>query len=79
MLAQKGSTSARAMWPMHLLRQPYETTGQPNNLDLEVKFGEILLRPVERTVASGPEGDGAGLCSMPSWPIMAFSALLGDV
>ena len=25
-----------------------------------VKFGDILLRPMERTVASGSEGDGAG-------------------
>ena len=31
-----------------------------------VKFGEILLRPVERTVASGSEGDGAGLNSVPT-------------
>ena len=36
------------------------------DLDLEVKFGEILLRPVERTVASGAEGDGAGLYSVPT-------------
>jgi len=31
-----------------------------------VKFGEILLRPMERTVASGSEGDGAGLNSVPT-------------
>ena len=31
-----------------------------------VKFGEILLRPMERTVASGSEGDGAGLNSVPA-------------
>ena len=35
-------------------------------LPLGVKFGEILLRPMERTVASGSEGDGAGLNSVPT-------------
>ena len=40
---------------------------------------EYQIRPVERAVASWPEGDGAGMCKGSSWPDVSVSAQVVDV
>ena len=44
-----------------------------------VDIREYPIRPVERAVASWPEGDGAGMCKRSSWPDVSVSAQVVDV
>ena len=46
----------------------------PPVLPSQVNICEYLIRPVERAVASWPEGDGAGMSTGSCWPVVSVSA-----